>query len=128
MNWYKTAQLNNEIQAIMDKWKQHGVHLYIYENKDILFLNSIIVPKEKRKQGIGTQIMNELISCADKYGKRVELSVGRKDDHNGTTSRGRLVDFYKRFGFYENKGRRKDYRTMSGMIRKPSGNGEQSPV
>jgi len=67
-----------------------------------------------------TQIMQELVNYADQIGKRFELSPGQKDPFHGTTSRGRLVNFYKRFGFIENKGRHKDFTTSRGMYRKPN--------
>jgi GNAT superfamily N-acetyltransferase len=119
MNWYKIAQQMNANQ-IAEKWRQQGVVLYIFEKDDIIILDSIIVPKEQRKQGIGTKIMEELISYADSVGKRLELSPGQKDDYNGTTSKRRLVNFYKRFGLVENKGRNKDFETSKTMYRNPN--------
>src|SRR6185437_701428 len=71
-------------------------------------LHNIIV--NKRKQGTGTQVMNELCKFADYYGVRILLSPDTKNRDTGTTSRNRLVNFYKRFGFVENKGRNKDFR------------------
>jgi len=118
MNWYKKAQQMNANQ-IAEKWRQQGIVLYIFENDKIIVLDSIIVPKEKRKQGIGTQIMEELINYSDSVGKRLELSPGQKDDYNGTTSKGRLVNFYKRFGLIENKRRNKDFGTSKTMYREP---------
>jgi GNAT superfamily N-acetyltransferase len=120
MDWYKKAQQIEGLNSILNKWRALGVTLYIYEKNDKIILDSIIVPKEQRKQGIGTQIMNEIINYADKIGKRIELSPGQKDDYNGTTSRGRLVNFYKRHGLIENKGRNKDFTTNKTMYREPN--------
>jgi GNAT superfamily N-acetyltransferase len=72
-----------------------------------------------RSQGVGTKAMEELIAYADQLGKRITLSPGLPDDAQGTTSRSRLVKFYKRFGFKENKGRNRDFSTRDGMIREP---------
>jgi predicted GNAT family acetyltransferase len=116
MNWYKKAQ---NIESIENKWKQLGVVLYIFEQDDVIILDSLIVPHGQRKQGIGTQIMQELASYADQVGKRLEVSPGQKDDYHGTTSRGRLVNFYKRFGLIENKGRNKDFSISKSMYRNP---------
>jgi hypothetical protein len=63
--------------------------------------------------------MRELADLADDLGKRVTLSPAVRDDHMGTTSRSRLVDFYKRFGFVENKGRKKDFAVSDSMYRDP---------
>ena len=84
-----------------------------------LKLDYIIVPREMRKQGVGSRAMNELTAFADAHGLRLTLSVAQRDDAHGTTSRGRLVSFYKRFGFVENKGRNKDFRISEGMFREP---------
>jgi GNAT superfamily N-acetyltransferase len=79
----------------------------------------ITVPKGKRKQGVGTAAMNDLIEYADTNNKRVKLTPDVKGNDQGTTSRKRLVDFYKRFGFVENKGRNKDFTVSEGMFRLP---------
>ncbi len=120
MNWYKKAQNQITANDIAEKWRQQGITLYIFEKDDIIILDSIIVPREQRKQGIGTQIMEELVNYADKVGKRLELSTGQKGDYHGTTSKRRLINFYKRFGLIENKGRNKDFTTMKTMYREPN--------
>jgi GNAT superfamily N-acetyltransferase len=109
----------SSVDNIMNKWKGIVKTLYLYENEENITLSSIIIPKEKRKEGLGTEILNDIIGYADKVQKRVLLSVGQKDELNGTTSRSRLVNFYKRFGFIENKGRNKDFEISAGMYRNP---------
>jgi predicted GNAT family acetyltransferase len=120
MNWYKQSQINSPLEDIQKKWRQQGVILYIFEKDNLIIIDSIIVPKDMRKKGIGTQIMQEVINYADSVGKRIELSPGQKDDYHGTTSRNRLVNFYKRFGLVENKGRNKDFTTNKTMYRNNS--------
>jgi len=90
-----------------------------YDSGDDIKLNMIAVPKADRKQGIGGKALDELTDFADQQGKRIKLSVGQKDDVFGTTSRTRLVKFYKRHGFVENKGRNKDFTISEGMFRDP---------
>ncbi len=120
MSWYKQVQQTPGLEAILSKWKSQGITLYIFEQIDKILLESLIVPKEQRKQGIGTQIMQELTNYADKVGKRLELSPGQKGDFQGTTSKGRLVNFYKRFGLIQNRGRNKDFTTNRTMYREPN--------
>ena len=120
MNWYKKAQQTPGIESILKKWRDQGITLYVFEQVDKILLESIIVPKEKRKQGIGSQIMKELINYSNNVGKRLELSPGQKDDYHGTTSKRRLINFYKRFGLVENKGRNKDFTTNKTMYREPN--------
>ena len=115
MNWYKFSQIT--INDIAEKWRRKGITLFLFEDENTIVVDSLIVPKEMRKQGIGTEIMQEITNYADKHKKRIELSPGQKDDRHGTTSRKRLIDFYKRLGLVENKGRYKDYTTNKTMYR-----------
>jgi len=70
-----------------------------------LRLDTIIVPKEKQGQGVGTAAMKDITAFADQHDLPMSLTTGQRDKHHGTTSSGRLKTFYKRFGFVENKGR-----------------------
>lgn len=83
-------------------------------------INMLEVPKEKRKQGVGSAVMQEIAKEADVSGARVLLDPASKDAGHGTTSRNRLIKFYKRFGFKHNKGRNKDYRLSYAMYRNPN--------
>ena len=74
----KKAQTLESVDAIMQKWQQQGITLSIFEQPNKLILDSIIVPKDRRKQGIGSQIMEELVNYSDKVGKRLELSPGQR--------------------------------------------------
>ena len=95
--------------------------LFLSENNDVISVDMIEVEKDNRKQGVGTAVMNDIVSYADANNKTLEALPGLQDDRKGTTSRGRLVNFYKRFGFVENKGRNKDFSRKSGaMYRTPS--------
>ena len=79
-------------------------------------LSHIIVPKEKRKQGIGTKVMQEIVKYADQHNFRIRLTP---DNSIGGTSVSRLKSFYKRFDFVENKGRNKNFRFNETMYRNP---------
>jgi len=89
-------------------------------NNGNLKLHLLIVPKDKRKQGIGSQAMEELVRYADRHGFQLTLSTASEDDRMGTTSKGRLLKFYRRFGFVRNFGRKKDYTISDNMYRRPS--------
>jgi len=90
-----------------------------YERPQEIVLGMIEVQKVERNKGIGSAVMQELIDYADTKQKRIILTPGIRDDRHGTTSRARLVKFYKRFGFVENKGRNKDFSISDGMYRVP---------
>ncbi len=117
----KLFQLFENISAfskqIEDKYNLSS--FFVHERPDVITLDMIEVPKADRKQGIGTAVMNELIDYADQTNKRIILTTGKPDDRHGTTSLKRLIKFYKRFGFIENKGRNKDFTISQNMYRDP---------
>jgi|TARA_R110000824_G_scaffold113227_1_gene262876 GNAT superfamily N-acetyltransferase len=81
----------------------------------IVPIDSIVVPKEKRGQGIGSQIMERLIDWADE--NNYILGLDPSSDFGSSVTK--LRKFYGRFGFVRNLGRKKDYRTRLAMIRYP---------
>lgn len=78
-------------------------------------LSRVVVPKDARNSGRGTEFMQELTKAADVDGSVVQLTPS--SDFGG--NKARLIDFYKRFGFVENKGRNKDYELFESMYRNP---------
>lgn len=100
---------------------QYGLHsfdVWQAKNGDIK-LNMLVVPRKQQKHGLGTAAMTALCRFADQHQRRIILTPASKDDNFGTTSRARLVAFYKRFGFVDNKGRKKDFELNDGMYRNP---------
>ena len=92
--------------------------LFLSRNNNIISLDLIEIKKEFRNNGIGTLIMKDLINYADSNMLGIDLLPAMKDDKHGTTSRSRLVKFYKKFGFVENSGRNKDFsKRYGGMYR-----------
>ena len=124
-NVYNRFRFSSGLSSFSNKWEAQGLSVFIYESKygDIV-LSQVVVPKEKRGEGIGTEFMEELISLADRTGKRITLTP---DTTYGGSSVSRLRNFYKRFGFVDNKGRNKDYTTGELMYRRPRGEKVASP-
>jgi predicted GNAT family N-acyltransferase len=102
------------LEQIVKDAEQANVKLDVYEKNGIVNLSRIVVPKEQRKSGIGSQIMNDLASYADVNNAKITLSPST--DFGGT-SVARLKDFYKKFGFVENKGKNKDFSISETMYR-----------
>lgn len=100
--------LNGKYNDVLDE-------LFISEKDDYLRLHSIIIKDEAKEGGFGTQIMEDIVKYADDNNKIVVLTAS---DSYGS-SKNRLINFYKRFGFVPNKGRNKDYRFQDTMIREP---------
>jgi GNAT superfamily N-acetyltransferase len=107
------------LDDVRDTWGKSGVTLSVGSSRiqpDIINLSKIEVPKGSRGQGIGTAAMTDLVKFADESGKKVALSPSVDF---GASSKGRLVEFYKRFGFVENKGKNKDFTISETMYRLP---------
>ena len=112
----------NSVDDIKSKWESQVDDIFISEDDRYIRLNNLVVAKGDRKQGVGTAIMEDIVSYADQSGKVARLTPALKDDRKGTTSKARLKKFYKRFGFVENKGRNKDFiYNADEMYRDPKG-------
>jgi predicted GNAT family N-acyltransferase len=78
----------------------------VWENKDrVIVLSTILVSTQNRSVGKGTAAMWELVRYLDDNHKSGTLSAAVKNKEMGTTSKARLVSFYQRFGFVQNKGK-----------------------
>ena len=95
--------------------KYPDVKIDAFVGKNDINLSRIVVPKEMRNQGIGTQVMEDLSAFADSLGKRVTLTPS--SDFGGSVPK--LKTFYKELGFVENKGKNKDFSTSEAMYREP---------
>jgi GNAT superfamily N-acetyltransferase len=82
-------------------------------------LSQIELPKDMRNSGIGSNIMQDFVSMADAQNAKINLTPSKA--FGGSVAR--LKDFYKRFGFVENKGRNKDFSTRETMYREPAPQG-----
>ena len=105
------GQTSKSLSDIENKFKD--VSLDLYEKNNTINLSRIVVPKDMRNSGVGTDVMQDLISYADQTGQKVALTPS--SDFGGNVKK--LKEFYKRFGFVENKGKNKDFTTRESMIR-----------
>jgi GNAT superfamily N-acetyltransferase/predicted ABC-type ATPase len=85
------------------------VEMSIHQSTGNWSLDHVVLPKDAQGQGIGSRIMREIIAFQDQHKATLTLVPALRDPRFGTTSRPRLVKFYRRFGFVENKGRSKDF-------------------
>lgn len=97
------------------KLQYPGLKISLTGTGDVVTLQRIELPAESRNMGTGTAIMQQITSWADANGKTIALSPS--SDFGG--NKARLNEFYKRFGFVENKGRNKDYAISETMYREP---------
>jgi GNAT superfamily N-acetyltransferase len=90
---------------------KYGVNLEVYEYDDYIELKKIVVPKDKRGGGIGSDVMEELIQyCKD---NQKDLFTTPSSAFGGSV--GRLTKFYKSLGFKDNKGRGRDFRSKESL-------------
>lgn len=99
--------------------KERGVALDLYGDK-VWGLSRILVEKDRRERGVGSDVMREIVRQADVEGAIVTLTPAT--DFGGSSVK-RLTEFYKRFGFVENKGRNKDFSISDRMYRRPAHGG-----
>jgi GNAT superfamily N-acetyltransferase len=95
--------------------KALGVDVRLFESGDAINLSKIVVPKESRNKGIGSEAMRIITDYADSSGKRIDLTPS--EDFGG--SKKRLEGFYKNLGFESNSGKNKDYSISESMYRSP---------
>lgn len=77
-------------------------------------LHSLEVPKDQRRQGIGSRAMISLSKQADKSNKRITLTQRPEPRYKK-----KLDQFYKSHGFKANKRRNKDFTVSDTHIRNP---------
>jgi hypothetical protein len=87
----------------------------VSESDDVIRLNKLVVPKDQRNQGVGSEFMRDLTQYADEAGKPIALTAD--GDFGGSKAGQRR--FYKRAGFEDNKGKNKDFSISEGMVRRP---------
>lgn len=103
-------QLSDQLES-----QYPGLKLDLLGSGDRVTLSRIVLPKEGRGQGTGTAVMNAVVQWADDNGKTIGLTPS--GDFGGSKSR--LPGFYKRFGFVENKGKKRDFEISEAMYREP---------
>ena len=70
----------------------YGIDLDLYDNGKFLELSRIVIPKDKRGEGIGSEIMKQINDYADSKGLKIYLTPSKDF---GATSTSRLEKFYK---------------------------------
>jgi GNAT superfamily N-acetyltransferase len=80
------------------------VKIFAHEGKNNIKITSLLVPKEQRRKGIGTDIIKKIKEYAQKVNKTISLSPAPEKGYKA-----KLTKFYKDLGFVQNKGRNKDF-------------------
>lgn len=109
-------QKNQKVQLsenLEDKLSyKYNIDLEIYEYDNYIELKKIVVPKDKRGEGIGSDVIQELIEYCRENDK--DLFVTPSSAFGGNVNK--LTKFYKSFGFKNNKGKYRDFRSMESLV------------
>ena len=101
------------LDGVRKAWDAAGIQHTLSEKNGLINLSKIVVPEGARESGTGTAAMKALTDYADATGQHIALTPSA--DFGG--NKGRLTDFYKRFGFVENKGKNRVFSTSESMVR-----------
>ncbi len=112
----KVKPPRSELDEMLSE-KHPQVDAFVYERPDSIRLQSINVSKELQRGGLGTDYIQDLVDYADEVEKTITLSTGGR---GFDFPKAKLIAYYKRFGFVENKGRNLDLRISDTMYRKPA--------
>lgn len=108
-------QVDTVVSALKAKF-QVDLSLSYNNTKNTMTLHKIVVPKEQRGTGVGTSVMIEICSLADQLGAKLTLTPSA--DFGGSVNK--LITFYSKFGFVQNKGKNKDFEISDSMYRLPN--------
>jgi len=98
-----------ESYVLRDLEDKYGIDLDLYDNGKFLELSRIVIPKEKRSEGLGSEIMKQINDYADSKGLKIYLTPSKDF---GATSTSRLEKFYKDHGFVKNTDKSETRNTM----------------
>jgi predicted GNAT family acetyltransferase len=109
--------MSSPFDILDQKYPDIRFELYPNDKAKRVYLTGFIVPYTMRGQGVGSSFMNDLIKIADENGWTITLTPSSSYGGNVT----RLKQFYKGFGFVENKGQNRDFSHREDMYRSPQG-------
>lgn len=91
---------------------EYDITLDLWDNGTYIELNKIEIPKSKRGEGIGTEVMQKIVDYADQVGKKIYLTPSKDF---GASSVSRLEKFYKQFDFIKKP--KNDFSVRHTMVR-----------
>lgn len=120
--------LDETTALVADLESRYPVDLWIHPVNRLpaVRISTIRVQHDRNREGIGSQVMEELTRWADANGSVLVLTPASQG--RGFPSKTKLKSWYRRFGFVPNKGRNKDYLYMDTMIRRPQAKANPTPL
>jgi ribosomal protein S18 acetylase RimI-like enzyme len=116
-----TRRLNENTSSGLESLRlsllSKGVDNLLSEKDGTIYISKISISKPNRGKGLGSSAMEDITKYADETNQIIVLSP---DTSFGGTSVDRLGKFYKRFGFKDNRGGKKNFKYRETMIRYPN--------
>lgn len=103
-----------KMAQVLDKLHPN-VDAYLSEGKKAAVLSKIVVPEELRGQGVGSKFMDDLTRMADESGMQLALTPSSGFGGN----KNKLTEWYKKYDFVPNKGKKADFEISESMRREP---------
>ena len=107
--FHDNSSIMSEAFVLRDLEDKYGIDLDLYDNGKFLELSRIVIPKDKRGEGIGSEIMKQINDYADSKGLKIYLTPSKDF---GASSVSRLEKFYKDHGFVKNTDKSETRNTM----------------
>lgn len=98
----KVDRLENDIKSRYPAIDKLGI--YMDDIKNSLFLSDLYVKEEFRGSGVGSAVMREIVAFADMN----HISIVLIPEPEGGLSVKKLIQFYSKFGFVVNRGKKMD--------------------
>lgn len=109
-----TKKFALSLESIEEKYKNQAKVLLLTENKGSVSIRNLVVEPEQRNKGVGQAILDDIVAYADAKSKIITLTP---TSEYGTKKR--LISWYKKNGFVENKGKNTDFTISDTMYRLP---------
>ena len=109
-----TKKFALSLENIEKKYKNQAKVLLLTENKGSVSIHNLVVEPEQRNKGVGQAILDDIVAYADAKSKIITLTP---TSAYGTKKR--LISWYKKNGFVENKGKNTDFTISDTMYRLP---------
>lgn len=109
-----TKKFALSLESIEEKYKNQAKVLLLTENKGSVSIRNLVVEPEQRNKGVGQAILDDIVAYADTKSKIITLTP---TSEYGTKKR--LISWYKKNGFVENKGKNTDFTISDTMYRLP---------
>ncbi len=112
----KSTQRDQSIQRILTtEFPKSEIIFNIDEKLDKIYLNVVLVPFKKRKQGKANKFMKRLKELAKEYKKDIYLNISDAYAEENDPKRDELLAWYTRLGFQKTK----NFKLNQEMVYKP---------